>query len=150
MKDQARGLRVALLAALAGAAWAGVVVLTLPPAVNAVAYLAGAGRPATFVATGYDSGCSYGSVSGDTCWSQSTGYLEPGDVPATWPGDVPPGSVLRVRLPVLNWGPGTPLLYNTGLALLAGLTCAVLQLLCWGGLGRAAYQVLRRWTALFR
>jgi hypothetical protein len=129
-------------AALAGALWAAIVVLTLPAVVNAAAYLAGAGAAGTFTATAYTTDCSYSST-GDMCWTDTEGYLEPTNVETKWAGEVPMGTTFPVRLPAWNWGPGTPLALDTGLAVYTGLICGLIQLLAWGGLGYVAYRKVR-------
>ena len=134
--------RVMLAVAFAGAVWVAFVFFSFVTTLNAVAYLAGAGRDGTFTVTGYSTACSY-SVTGDSCWSEADGYLEPGGVTATWPGGPPVGATFPVRLPLLSWGMGTPMLFTTGVAVFAVCWGGALQLLCWGGLWYAAYQMLK-------
>jgi hypothetical protein len=52
-------------------------VLDLPVTVNAVAYLAGAGGHARFIATGLSTNCSWDGTT-TTCSTVTLGYLEPG------------------------------------------------------------------------
>jgi hypothetical protein len=131
-----------LAASVAGAIWAVFVFFTFVPTVDAVAYLAGAGRDGTFTVTGYSTSCTY-STTGSSCWSQADGYVEPGGAAATWPGDAPAGATFPVRLPLLDADPGTPVLFTTGLAVLVALWGGAVQLLCWGGLWYAAYRILK-------
>jgi hypothetical protein len=70
---------------------------TAPRQVNAVAYLAGAGRPDTF--TGY----SYGrECRGSSCTTTTEGTLASTGQAITWPGAVPLGQGVPVRDPVWN------------------------------------------------
>jgi hypothetical protein len=130
-----------MLPVLAGVVWAILVFCTLVPMVDAVAYLAGAGRTGTFTVTGYSTSCS-SSPAGGSCWSQPVGYLEPGGATATWPDDAAVGTTFPVRLPLWNWFPGTPPLFTTAFAVITMLCCGMIQLLCWGGLGCAAYRTI--------
>jgi hypothetical protein len=73
------------------------VVFLAPRQVNAVAWLAGAGRPDTF--TGY----TYGkSCSNTGCATVTYGVLASTGQAVTWPGRVPPGEPVALRDPVWN------------------------------------------------
>jgi hypothetical protein len=80
------------------AAWMAFAVLLVPAVVNSVAYLAGAGPTATFVAQSYTQECGRGG-----CYYVTDGMLltHP-PVSVTWPEDVPLDSTFQVRRPV--WG----------------------------------------------
>jgi hypothetical protein len=86
---------IALLFLLAPAAF------TLPRAVNAAAWLAGAGRPDTF--TGY----SYGTqCAGSNCQTVTYGTQASTGQVITWPGRAPLGKPEHFRDPV--WNPMSP------------------------------------------
>ncbi|MGH3250619.1 MAG: hypothetical protein ACRDOI_31045 [Trebonia sp.] len=69
----------------------------LPRQVDAVAWLAGAGRADTF--TGYSYGKSCGSTS---CTTVTDGVLASTGQEVTWPGQVPLGKPVALRDPVWN------------------------------------------------
>lgn len=86
-------------------------VLTLPSQVNAVAYVAGAGRSVTFVPGSYHQVCDRGG-----CHNQTDGILDTGGgIPATWPGQVPLSRPFPVREPVWDgWYGSADLVSSTG------------------------------------
>ena len=108
-----------------GIALSGLLVLPavfyVPSQVDAIAYLAGAGRTATFFPVHYARDCS-----GSNCWTATAGVLATGrsGVEAHWPDKVPLGKPFRVRTPVWAWGSGRTLISGTSGAagyLLGGL-----------------------------
>jgi hypothetical protein len=133
---------VMLIRALAVVGCAAFLVISFVIMVNAIAYLAGVGRPGTFTATGHSTVCS-GSPTGSSCWTEVDGYVEPGNVSASWPGDVQIGDSFPVRLPLWDSGLGTPVLFNTGTAIFVAFIFGALQLFTWGGIGYAAYRTIR-------
>ena len=84
-------------------------VLILPAQVNAVAYLAGAGKTVTFVPQSHELVC--GRLGCDT-WTEGVLQTNP-PVRATWPNQVPLGQPFSVRQPWWN-GWGHPDLMNGG------------------------------------
>jgi uncharacterized membrane protein len=89
--------------------WVGLAIGFLPDQVNAVAYLAGAGRSVTFTAQSYTQECSRSGCHYVTNGTLMTNPL----VAATWPDQVPLGNSFSVRQPIWN-GWGTPDLMNGG------------------------------------
>jgi len=87
-------------------------VLILPDQVNAVAYLAGAGKTGTFLPQSYELVCSRFPP----CNTWTDGVLQTNPpVTATWTNRVPLGLPFRVRQPVWD-GWGHPDLMNAGAA----------------------------------
>ncbi len=74
-------------------------VFTLPRQVNAVAYLAGAGHPDSFIGYRYGRQCSQNS-----CTATTLGTLDSTGLGITWPGTVPLGKPVPVRDPVWRLG----------------------------------------------
>ncbi len=82
-----------------------VAVVTIPAPVNAVAYLAGSGRTATFDPLSHQTNCTQYS-----CETSTDGILETGGagMSATWPNVVPLGRPFQVREPTWKWGQPRP------------------------------------------
>lgn len=74
-------------------------VFTLPRQVNAVAYLADAGHPDTFIGYSHGRQCSQ-----DNCTATTLGILANTGQGITWPGAVPLGKPVPVRDPVWRFG----------------------------------------------
>lgn len=84
-------------------------ILYLPRQVNGFAYVAGAGRQDTFVATSYHQVCGRGG-----CSTVTDGYLQNTGADVTWTGQVPLGQSFSVRDPTWDWGSGRTLISGTG------------------------------------
>jgi hypothetical protein len=99
--------------------WAGmlvilfVAVVAIPAPVNGVAYLAGAGRTATFDPLSHQTNCTQYD-----CQTSTDGILETGGtgLSATWPNVVPLGRPFQVREPTWRWGLGAALIDSDGIA----------------------------------
>jgi hypothetical protein len=85
---------------------------------DGIAYLAGAGRTATFTGQSYQQTCQMRTG----CLTETIGVLSrPGaaDVSATWPSQVPLGQSFKVREPVWSFGFGGQLISGTRTAIVA-------------------------------
>ena len=84
----------------------------LPRQVDAVAYLAAAGRRGTFVPASYSQICGK-----DGCSTVTDGILAETGQDVTWPGQVTLGRAFTVRAPVWASGPGAELIPSGSVAL---------------------------------
>ena len=92
-------------------------VLAMSGLPDGIAYLAGAGRSATFTGQSYSQFCGRGG-----CQTLTSGVLSrPGaaNVNATWPSQVPLGQPFPVREPVWSFGLGGQLISGTQTAIVA-------------------------------
>jgi hypothetical protein len=122
-------------------------VFFLPVTVDAVGYLAGAGGHGTFTATDSFTTCTY-SGSATLCGMTTDGYLDPGHIPASWPGQVH-GS-FPVRRPVWIWGIINAPLFNEGSAILFAVALGCIQLAIVGAVFFGAYRGYRAWRSARR
>jgi hypothetical protein len=123
-------------------AWMCLAVFTLPDAVDAAAYLAGAGGHGTFTADYSNESCSYGTNGTiSVCSTTTYGYLDPGHVSALWPGEV--SGSFPVRTPLWTWGIGRLLLIDGVMAVIESLIVGFIDL----GLVFVAYRGYRAWRS---
>jgi hypothetical protein len=102
-----------------------VAVVSVPGAVDGVAYLAGAANTVTFDPVSHQTDCY---VRGG-CQTSTDGILETGGkgVDATWPDVVPLGKPFQVREPVWRWGLGEALIDSRGIAVAAVLVTLLIE-----------------------
>lgn len=127
-------------------AWAFLVVFfALASEVNSVAYLAGAGHHATFTPTKPDTSGTYCGGEGG-CIQGTDGYLTPGHIPASLPGEI--HGPIPVRMPIWNWGYGQHDAYYSGsLAVLWGLAFGCIDLGLVGAVVIVAHLGYRAWRS---
>lgn len=123
-------------------------VFSLPVTVDAVAYLAGAGGHGTFTATGSFTNCSYDGDGSAVCSMTTDGYLDPGRIPASWPGQV--SGSFQVRRPVWVWGIVNAPLFNEGSAIFSAVGLGCTQLALAGTVFFVAYRGYRAWRSARR
>jgi hypothetical protein len=114
-------------------------VLLLPRQVNAIAWLAGAGRPDTFTGLSYASQCSSGS-----CTTVTDGILASTAQVITWPARAPLGQPVPVRDPVWVVLHQPQLDEGTGDALVGAALGLFFDAIAVSALAFAAVRALRR------
>ncbi len=101
-----------------------VAVVSLPAIVDGAAYLAGAGKTATFDPVSHQTNCDRYS-----CGTVTDGILETGGggVSASWQNVVPLGRPFQVREPVWRWGLGLALIDSDKTAIIAIAVCLLFE-----------------------
>ena len=123
------------------------VVFALPTTVNAVAYLVGAGGQSTFTASSSNYSCSpYDSYGDTTCSWTTFGYINPGHIPASWPGQAM--GTFTVRTPVWDWAPFSSVsVFDQGSAIFYAVCFGSIQLALAGALFFGAHRGYRAWRS---
>ena len=119
--------------------------VALPGAVNAAAYLAGAGGQGTFTPTKPDQSCSYsGGIT--TCIQGTDGYLTPGHASTWMPAEI--YGPIPVRMPIWTWGTGQHDAYAEDLSpVLDGLLLGCIDLGLVGAVVFVANRGHRAWRS---
>lgn len=129
--------------------WAGmlmfvaVAVVSVPAAVNGVAYLAGAEKTVTFSPVSHETVCH----TRGGCETVTEGIMETGGqgTEATWPHEVPLGKPFPIRQPYWQWGLGAVLIDSAAIAVAAILVSLLMQAFAVLLAVRLIIRIRRRW-----